>query len=61
MYVIVAVPPDKAFTNPEFTSTVATDISDVLQVPPPTVDVTVVDVPEHNVESKAVEIPASAA
>ncbi len=61
VYVIVEVPPDKAFTNPEFKPTVATDISDEVQVPPVIVEDTVVEVPEHRLASKAAEIPASAA
>jgi hypothetical protein len=61
VYVIVEVPPSNALTTPVEELTVATDISDEVQVPPATVEDTVVEVPEHKVASKAEAVPASAA
>ena len=61
VYVIVDVPPAKASTNSVKELTVATSGSDEDQVPPGTVDDTVVEVPEHKLASKAEAVPASGA
>ena len=55
------MPPSNALTSPVEGSTVATNGLDEVQVPPATVEDTVVEVPEHKVASKAEAVPASAA
>ena len=61
VYVIVADPAPIAKTSPVTEFTVATKASDVVQVPPATVDDAVVELPEHKVASTIEAVPGSEA
>ena len=61
VYVIVAVPAPTAKISPVNAFTVATVASDVVHVPPVTVDEALVELPEQRVEDTTLAVPASAA